>query len=86
MNRPAGALIGVAATCAAREGSAARLDSPVLALEVTEAPYSYRVVERATGQALVIHSATTFGADAAASAGAITSGATMPLRHRPARR
>ncbi len=42
------------------------LESPALRLEVTASPYSYRLIEKATGQALVVQSATTFTVGATA--------------------
>ncbi|HXU80116.1 MAG TPA: hypothetical protein VN914_01880, partial [Polyangia bacterium] len=64
----------------ARAASAATLESSTLSLQVTEAPYSFRVVERSTGEILLRQSATTFtmaGSSAgAASASAVVTTAT----------
>jgi len=70
----------VALVLIARAASAATLESSTLSLQVTEAPYSFRVVERSTGEILLRQSATTFtmaGSSAgAASASAVVTTAT----------
>jgi alpha-D-xyloside xylohydrolase len=73
-----GAVLGVLlAAGATGTASAAKLESAALSLEVTEAPYAYRVLERSSGRVLLVHSATTFTAGGAAtSATAVATTAT----------
>jgi alpha-D-xyloside xylohydrolase len=76
-------VLGLGAPAVARAAEPVALESPVLRLEVTADPYSYRLLVKATGQVLVAHAGTTFTAaepapaaadagpgDAAADAGA----------------